>query len=264
MKFFVLIALCFIMGIAGYLFYDGIIPPLLHSATGVEAVDPLVRTVTIEGKNGETKEVTLDLNTILPTQYPRTVTLNQDIEVVSEDGSLSETFLAGTVLIPRNVKDGELIVEQAESLLRGLIPFSASDFESQLALNISAPKETPVTSPQTPDPTPPKEAPSAIPAAILAGEPSNIPKSGSLTEGQIVELMQRSVVAKEVTEFTAEQVKEWKKDADETLNNETLQVGRTTIEVETTYGTMTLKAKAFVKNGAIVRWIWPRSGNNIR
>jgi hypothetical protein len=76
--------------------------------------------------------------------------------------------------------------------------------------------------------------------------------------------MQESVRGGQIKEFTFDQVLTWKADADETVDGETYQTGLASYQAETIFGVKTIQAKALIKEGKVQRWIWPKSGMEIK
>jgi hypothetical protein len=80
----------------------------------------------------------------------------------------------------------------------------------------------------------------------------------------VVKAMQESIKAAQIKEFTFDQVLEWNAAADETVDGQTYQTGVASYKAETIFGVKTIQAKALVKGGKVQRWIWPKSGMEIK
>ena len=76
--------------------------------------------------------------------------------------------------------------------------------------------------------------------------------------------MQENIKGGLIKEFKFDQVSEWKAGATETVDGETFQTGTALYKAVTFLGEKTIEAKAFVKGGKVQRWIWPRSGMEIK
>ena len=76
--------------------------------------------------------------------------------------------------------------------------------------------------------------------------------------------MQTSIRGGQIKEFNFEQVLEWKAEANETVDGVVFQTGTCTYKAETIFGVKTIQAKALVKDDKVVRWIWPKSGLEIK
>ena len=80
----------------------------------------------------------------------------------------------------------------------------------------------------------------------------------------MVKIMQASISAKQIKEFDAKQVTNWAVDADETIDGQIYQTGLVTYKAETIFGVKNIQARALIKDGKVVRWIWPKSGVEIK
>jgi hypothetical protein len=107
------------------------------------------------------------------------------------------------------------------------------------------------------EPEPPMEEPVTPPAAPPA-------PSGALGPDDIVKLMQDSIRAKQVKEFTFDQVLGWKAGEDEEVDGEKYQTGVAAYKAETIFGVKTIQAKALIQAGEVKKWIWPNSGMEIK
>ncbi len=125
--------------------------------------------------------------------------------------------------------------------------------------NDPEPVPVPPVTPPTPEPTPPvtpdppKEDPVPTPVA-----------SGTLSAEEIVKVMQESIKAAQVKEFTFEQVLGWKAGEDEEVDGTKYQTGQAAYKAETIFGVKTIQAKALITGGKVAKWIWPNSGMEIK
>ena len=76
--------------------------------------------------------------------------------------------------------------------------------------------------------------------------------------------MQASIRSGQIKEFTLAQVLAWKAEPNETVDGEVYQAGTVTYKAETIFGVKTIQAKALIKGGKVQRWIWPKSGMEIK
>lgn len=136
---------------------------------------------------------------------------------------------------------------------------------------IPAPTATPAPEPTAPAapvlaPTPAPAAPPTTPAATteVAPVPTAAPVAAAGDPNAVVKIMQDSVRARQINEFALTQVLTWKAEADETVNGEVFQAGSLTYKAETIFGVKTIQAKALIKDGKVQRWIWPKSGLEIK
>lgn len=127
-------------------------------------------------------------------------------------------------------------------------------------------EEPPMIPPPPPEPDPvpevaPEVAPEPTPAPVSAAEPAPVAPTGAT---DAVKAMQASIKAAQIKEFTFAQVLEWKAEADEIVDGETYQTGIASYKAETIFGVKTIQAKALIKAGTVQRWIWPKSGMEIK
>lgn len=122
----------------------------------------------------------------------------------------------------------------------------------------------------TPSAEPPTE-PAAEPAPAAeptpAPEPAPTPAPAPTTTGtqtDVVKIMQESIRSSQVKEFNFEQVLGWEPGADETVDGEAFKTGTVSYKAETIFGVKTIQAKALISNGKVQRWIWPKSGMEIK
>ena len=77
--------------------------------------------------------------------------------------------------------------------------------------------------------------------------------------------MQSSIKEGGIKAFTFDQVLAWKASpAPETIDGETYQTGLASYKAETLFGVKTIQAKALIKDGKVVKWLWPKSGLEIK
>ena len=119
-----------------------------------------------------------------------------------------------------------------------------------------APEPTPEPEPLTPEPTP---EPEPIP------EPTPEPAPISEAPVNTVAIMQDSIRRGAIKEFSFNQVLDWKaSEAPETIDGESYQTGIASYKAETVFGVKTIQAKALIKGGQVVKWLWPKSGMEIK
>ncbi len=76
--------------------------------------------------------------------------------------------------------------------------------------------------------------------------------------------MQASVKAGEIKEFGFDQVLGWKADEDKESDGEIYQTGLASYKAQTIFGEKNIQAQALIKEGKIAKWIWPKSGMEIK
>jgi len=89
-------------------------------------------------------------------------------------------------------------------------------------------------------------------------------KPSRQTDGaQVVTVMQKSVKAGEVTDFSYDVVKAWEYSGEENIEGTSYDVGVATVELTTILGVDERKVKALCRDGVVVRWLWAASGVEI-
>jgi hypothetical protein len=192
------------------------------------------------------------------------------------------------------IEAGNAVVSPGEGPFSGLIPVTETDLFAQIAANPPV-KPQPVTPPEV-TPTPPPAVPvtpstgdSEEPVKVI--EPPKVPEPPPLSPptpepvpvpppvtdpvvqpnpavaaspADVVKTMQESIKSAQISEFTYAQVLDWKADEPETNDGETYQTGLISYKAETIFGVKTIQAKALIKGNKVIRWIWPKSGMEIK
>jgi hypothetical protein len=128
------------------------------------------------------------------------------------------------------------------------------------------PEPEPAAEPETTPETEVTEEPETAPEPEIAPEETSEPVTAgdeSAADG-IVAIMQASLNQGQIKEFTAEQVVSWTPGPEETIDGEVFQTGLVNYNAETIFGAKTIQAKALIKNGKVLRWVWPKSGMEIK
>ena len=120
------------------------------------------------------------------------------------------------------------------------------------------PATTPTTEPAAEPATEP--TPTITPAPIPAPAVARVAGAGN----SVVKIMQTSIRNGQIKEFAFNQVLGWKAEANETVDGEVYQTGTVAYKAETIFGVKTIQAKALIKGGKVKRWIWPKSGMEIK
>ena len=108
------------------------------------------------------------------------------------------------------------------------------------------------------------DQPSNAPRAPAPAEPVSAPAPVAAGTVDVVKVMQESLRAGQIKEFTFDQVQEWKAEADETVLGEAFQTGSVSYNMDSIFGTKTVQAKAYIKGGKVQRWIWAKTGKEIQ
>ena len=227
----------------------------------------------------------IDLASLTAEQLPQRVLLNTDVKVSDPASGVTMSIPAGNRVKLVRIERGNAVVSPSDGPFLGLVSVTDTDLLQQLAANpptsvappaaaifpqpitpttgdseepaatIPEPPPTPEPTPEvTPEPVPtPEPAPAVEPAPTVAAGPTDAVKA-----------MQDSIKAAQIKEFTFDQVLEWKAEADEIVDGETYQTGLASYKAETIFGVKTIQAKALIKGNKVQRWIWPKSGMEIK
>ena len=234
----------------------------------------------------------IDIATLRPDQLPDKILINSGVDVTDGGSGITMNIKAGSRVKLVRIEGGNAVVSPGEGSYTGKIPVMDTDLLKQLSDNppvmSSQPPATPEPTtppagesaepPVTPEPPPvPEPAPTPEPAPAPTPEPAPMPEPVSPTPtpeppatvaqtggGDAVKVMQDSIKAEQIKEFKFDQVTSWKGGADETVDGETFQTGTALYKAVTFLGEKTIEAKAFIKGGKVQRWIWPRSGMEIK
>lgn len=236
----------------------------------------------------------VDLESLTPEQLPQKITINSDAKVSDTASGITMTIQAGAKVKLVRVEAGNAVISPGEGPFLGKVPVMDTDLLQQLAANppVPEPANPPVAEPPPvaemtePAPAPtgesaePEKAPEPPPVPEPAPEPAPVvektpipepePMGGAAGESapsgsdEIVLAMQASIKAAQIKEFTFDQVTEWKAGENETVDGESYQTGLASYSAETIFGNKIIQAKALVKGGKVQRWIWPKSGMEIK
>lgn len=286
-------------GVLGYFMEPGLRVQLTGNApTPVEMAENGKVLVPV----GETPNV--DLESLTPEQLPQRITINTEAKVSDAASGITMTIQAGAKVKLVRVEAGNAVISPGEGPFLGKIPVMDTDLLQQFAANPPAAPTTTATEPapapvteatsppvaeateSTPAPTgesaEPEKATEAPPVPEPAPEPEPVAEKTPIpgpepmgkpeaeTEpaaegsGEVVAAMQASIKAAEIKEFTFDQVTEWKAAENETVDGESYQTGLASYSAETIFGNKVIQAKALVKGGKVQRWIWPKSGMEIK
>jgi hypothetical protein len=205
---------------------------------------------------------------------PEKVTLREKVEFSDVSSGLTMTLAAGSEVRLLRIKGDEAVIRIGESKYTHAIPIGQTDLavrlgkeeapsvEPEVVATPDAPTQPePVTAPVVAPEIPVEvvKQPEAQPEPLETAEPPAPPAGAN----DVVGIMRDSIRNREIKKFEFTQVKDWEAGADETLEGQTYQTGTLTYQAETIFGVQTIQAKAFIQNGKVVRWIWPKSGVQI-
>ncbi len=273
-------------GAFGYIFEPNLRPQL----TGV---DPSSDTIgEIEGSEIPSDAPQIDLASLTASQLPDRVVLKTDARVADSASGVVMTIDAGNRVKLVRIDGSEAVISPGEGPFIGRIPVADTDLLQQLASNPAPPATEEDTSDEISEPAPPpapaepevamddvaekpaadeepEGAPATEPAAAADPEPAedSMPTpepAASAGDNDPVKAMQASIQAAAINEFTFDQVLNWEAGPEETVDGESYQTGLASYKAETIFGVKTIQAKALIKDGKVQRWIWPKSGMEIK
>lgn len=228
----------------------------------------------------------IDLAEMRDNELPGTVRTvgSVDLPTVVGDGMKSLADGREVKLLNRNEK--KLIIQTVDGSAKGEVDIKQTDIFATIARrkmdelraasgNQPAPVTPPVAEPpvkepilaQNPNPAPPVQPnmPGPQPVPVPQPEPEPEPTAAAaLTSDQIVEVMKKSIAGGAVKEFTSDQVEAWKAGEDEEIDGEDYQTGLVAYKAKTIFGEQTVQAKALVQGGKVARWVYAKTGMEIR
>lgn len=293
----VAIILCFILGRA---MYAPLGPALLAKESSRSATPADARPTVIFGSGPNELQITIDLESVSERELPSEVVLKEPMLVAARDGSQETPLESGSsVRVLR--RNGSNLLVTAGGPLEGLVAIADTDFTERviaararrhfsatIADNFapSTPDPTPAPGPadpvsepepappvvvKNPEPTEPEPAPEPEPEVVSVpdGDPEMEPEpapaaGGKLNAEEIVAAMKASVQGGAIKEFTMAQVQGWKAGEEEEIDGETYQTGLAAYKAETIFGVKTVQAKALFQDGKLKKWIYSKTGMEIR
>ncbi|MGL4398631.1 MAG: hypothetical protein ACRCXD_02075 [Luteolibacter sp.] len=227
----------------------------------------------------------ISLGDLTADQLPPQVLLLKDAKVSDPAAGLEMLIKAGQRVKLVSIDHDQIVISPGEGPFRGKVAITGTDLLQQIAANPPLPatvpssppggeSEEPITTPApppAPEPPPaplpePTPEPTPAPASPAPVEPAPAAPAAPAvaTSLDAVQLMQASIKTGQIKEFTFDQVLDWAAAPDETIGGETYQTGLASYKAETIFGVKTIQAKALIKGGVLQRWIWPKSGMEIK
>ena len=231
----------------------------------------------------------IDLTSLAPSQLPEKILLNTDAKVADSSSGVVMSIDAGNHVKLVRIEGENVVISPGEGPFVGKVAISDTDLMQQLAAKPPSPvapaPEPPAAVTPMPEPVVPttgdSQEPAATPEPAPAPEPAPVTETAPMPEttpapvpettpapagagSEVVKAMQESVKAAQIKEFTFDQVLNWEAGADEAVDGETYQTGLASYKAETIFGVKTIQAKALLKGGKVQRWIWPKSGMEIK
>lgn len=274
-------AFLFILGLvaAGFLGYS-FEPQFRLSLTGKPPGKKPTTSNTAEAPSPTvTKKSVIDLASIPADRLPAKVVLKAEAELVDGTSDLKVKVSAGSQINLIRLEGAYVIISPGAGSFEGKVPIGQTDLIEQITAMSDtpppAPEPTPTPEPTpeatpapepTPEPTPePAPTPEPTPAPEPAPEPAPTPEPAPAGSGDPVAIMKSSIQAGEIKEFTFDQVLEWVAgEGTETIDGQSYLTGIASYKAETVFGVKTIQAKALIQGGKVVRWLWPKSGMEIK
>lgn len=205
-----------------------------------------------------------DYSKLLPNQLPEKVVITSLATATAPGETDAVPLSPGTKVKPLRIEGTDLHFSVLGTA-QGKIPVAQTNLVEQLIAN--------------PPPAPIAEEP--VPAVVAAADPQPEPMpevkpepakepeptpavTASTSPDDIVKIMQESIRAAQVKEFTFDQVIGWKAGEEEEVDGEKYQTGLAAYKAETIFGVKNIQAKALIQEGKVIRWIWPTSGLEIQ
>lgn len=204
-------------------------------------------------------------------QLPDKVLLKADAEIADASSEMKVKITAGSRVNLIRLNGDNVVISPGAGPLEGSVPVSQTDLLEQLAalpknpvpavpeVALTTPAELEMPAAITPEPEP---EPEPAPAPEPAPTPEPTTPTGPV---DVLAVMQASIKGGEIKEFTFDQVLDWQVSEEiETIDGEVYNSGIASYKAETVFGVKTIQAKALVKDGKVVRWLWPKSGMEIK
>ena len=98
----------------------------------------------------------------------------------------------------------------------------------------------------------------------MPADPQPAAPSTTLDADGIVALMKASIAAGAVTEFKTSDVTSWEAGASEVIDGQTYQTGMAVYQSSGPFGLSTVRAKALILDGKVLKWIGAKSGLELK
>jgi hypothetical protein len=239
-------------GIVGYSFE----PDLRRSLTGKipetrNGKPPVIAATAADPAQGTAKPAPeIDPSSLSPDQLPKQVVLKTNVDISDAELQLTVTIAAGNPVDLIRIEGGNAIISPGSEKFQASVPISQTNLMEQLSATPPVEPEVAITPEPEPEPEPDPQPTPATPAA---------------SQGNPVDVMQSSIKGGDIKEFTFDQVLNWEASPEpETVDGETYQTGIASYKAETVFGVKTIQAKALIKGGKVVKWLWPKSGMEIK
>lgn len=236
-----------------------------------------------------------DFSQVSQDSLPEEITLLRDSALTDPDSGMSLNIKADTTVELLRVSGQTALIRPKNTNFTLSLPASHTDLVSRLTKQPAAPAPTadapevaaptPEPAPITPEPAPAEPEPAPVPApapepaptpeppaaeppavepdpatASPPATPSTSPSGAQMDENQVLAVMRQSLQNKEIKEFSLQDVSSWRAEGSETIDGTTYDVGSVTYQQNSIFGVKSVTAKAYIQNGKVARWVWPKSG----
>lgn len=209
----------------------------------------------------------IDLSKLAPSQLPERVLLYADAKVADASSGVTLKIEAGNRVKLLRIEGNDAVISPGEGPFQGTVAVSGTDLLEQLATNPpSAPATVqPPAEPAKPaEPETPPAMPEPAPAEAAPAEPAPPAAPVAAPAADVVGAMQASIRAAQIKEFQFDQVQEWTEEPDETIDGESYKIGIASYKAETMFGVRVIQAKALIKDGKVSRWVYRKSGMDMK
>lgn len=258
-----------VVGLAAYLGYK-FEPQLRFTLTGIP--------YGVGHNLADVPHLDIDPSTLRPDQLPKEITIFANVPFRDSSTGLTVDVPAGSKHRLVRIEGTDAIIEVRGTSYRIKIPISKTDLMQQLSqMSVSAPQPSPAEEPtKTSEPTeeavpaPQTEASPALtepPPAVPETSPTVTephPPSVETTPVDPLKLMRENLQSGKIKEFNVDQVVNWNEGGTETIDGTTYSTASVSYETDTILGRKTMQAKALIRNGTVEKWIWAKSGIEIK
>jgi hypothetical protein len=213
----------------------------------------------------------MDLSHLAPSQLPTKILINVPVKITNTDSGVVMSVEAGNHLKPVRIDGNNVVISPGSGPFTGEVAISDTDLVQQLTdhppgpVTADAPstavlQQESAASADAPTPQPATEATPGV-TPIPAEQPQ---ATNTVSDSDIVNAMQENIREGKIKEFNFDQVLDWKAGTTEMVEGESYQTGLASYKADTIFGIKTIEAKALLKGGKVQRWIWPKSGLEIK
>ena len=221
--------------------------------------------------------IQMDLSKVIAADFPKEINLKRNLTIKDTSSGVAIELKEGTAVKPIKLSGQSILIQPIDIPLKTQIPVDDTNFKALTLPNLlkrmanggqviqqGSPAEVAANAEVDAmgEPSAPVEP---TPEPVVKTEPTpkpvaKTPRKTTLTDEEITEVMKESIEAGEVTEFTLDQVIEWRKGGEEVVEGITYkQSGRLIFSAQTILGEHKYGAIALIKRGKIVKWAWARN-----